>query len=151
MPSAWDLLQRFRPVGAPGRSTGVAVPVDRQAELQLELQPVLRDLDDVVLGCNDIRRRAEVQSARWHDRAARRADALLAEAHSEAERSRADLLAAARSEGEARAARLIAAARAAADAVERRGREDADRRAMSVMAAILAVRSPSDGNRAAAP
>jgi hypothetical protein len=41
LPQARDFLNRFRPAGAPGAASRVAVPADRTAELASELVPVL--------------------------------------------------------------------------------------------------------------
>ena len=44
MPSARDMLQRFRPIGTPGAAAPAGVPADRAAELGRELQPVFDEL-----------------------------------------------------------------------------------------------------------
>lgn len=56
MPALRDLLQRFRPAGAPGAPAAVGVPVDRRARAELELEPVFVALASAMRTSGEIRR-----------------------------------------------------------------------------------------------
>lgn len=55
MPSARDLLQRFKPVGTPGPAARRGVPADRVTELAAELEPVLAMLSETAAEADRIR------------------------------------------------------------------------------------------------
>ncbi|TYB40151.1 hypothetical protein [Actinomadura chibensis] len=117
MPTVRDLLDRFRPAGAPG-AAAVAVPADRRAVLAAELEPVFA----LLTGVEDDRRRIADEAetgARAARAAARERAAVLVE---EARREAAAVRAAARAAVERSAAEdrraLMAAARDEAARVE---------------------------------
>lgn len=64
MPRVRDLLYRFRPSGAPGGAGAAGVPVDREAAVVAELEPLFARLAEVERQCDSI------QGAGHHDAAA---------------------------------------------------------------------------------
>lgn len=89
MPSARDLLQRFRPVGTPGAAAPAGVPVDRVAELSRELQPVFDELAPTVAEVARIREAAEAEARVRLERAAEEARLIVDSARRQAEGERA--------------------------------------------------------------
>ncbi len=90
MAAARDLLERFRPVGTPGPAAAPAgVPVDRRAELEAELGPVLSELSATERECQRIRSSAHAHAERTRLEAAARATGVIAGARSRAEAERA--------------------------------------------------------------
>jgi hypothetical protein len=87
-----DLLERFRPAGAPGAATPAGVPSDRAAALSDELGPVLALLADVEEECARIRREGDELAARVRADAAARAAATLAGGRDRAEAARAEVV-----------------------------------------------------------
>ena len=75
-----DLLQRFRPAGAPGTAATAGVPADRVAELSAELEPVLALLDEVTEVAGRIRAEGTRDAARVRAAAGERARTLVATA-----------------------------------------------------------------------
>jgi hypothetical protein len=147
-----DILQRFRPTGAPGAAASAGVPADRRARAEAELQPVFAALTATVDTCVEIRRIGTALALAHTTAAAHRAAAVVAgatrvgpdERCAAAERARADL------------ASELAAIRAGAvrDAERVRRRADAvtsglvDRAVGHVRADILALdlsRRPTGG------
>ncbi|HEX7745917.1 MAG TPA: hypothetical protein VF462_11720, partial [Micromonosporaceae bacterium] len=55
MPAVRELLDRFRPAGAPGAASAAGVPADRQTTASAELDPVFAALADVVAKCAGLR------------------------------------------------------------------------------------------------
>ena len=86
-----DLLERFRPAGAPGAATSTGVPSDRVAELADELGPVLSLLADTERECARIRQEGDDVAARVQADAVARAAATLAGARDRAEEARAEV------------------------------------------------------------
>jgi vacuolar-type H+-ATPase subunit H len=126
VPSARDLLQRFRPAGAPGPAAATGVPADRVAERAVELGPLFARLQDTTGAVARIRADAAAEADRRRQQARERASARVAEARLEADAIRAAALAEAQ-RGAASAARTSAeqaAARAAS--ITRRSREVLD-------------------------
>jgi hypothetical protein len=68
VPGVREWLDRFRPAGAPGAATAVAVPVDRREVARAELEPVFAAL------AGDIDRAAEHRNAMIAEAARRRDD-----------------------------------------------------------------------------
>lgn len=64
MPQIRDLLERFRPAGAPGAAARAGVPADRSHELADELAPVLTLLDRTDAECGRIIAGAHHQAQR---------------------------------------------------------------------------------------
>jgi hypothetical protein len=120
MPTARDLLQRFRPVGAPGAAAPAGVPADRVAELGRELQPVFDALADAQEEAARIREAGAAQARALHDRAVEQAAALLQAARQDAVATRAETTGALVARGAAEARSVLAAADAEVAAVGRR-------------------------------
>lgn len=93
MASTRDLLQRFRPAGAPGAATATGVPADRVQERDVELAPVFELLTETVTEAARIRREAATEAERRRQRAREAAVARIAEARLEAESIRAQAVA----------------------------------------------------------
>ncbi len=83
-----DLLERFRPAGAPGAATPAGVPSDRRAALSDELGPVLALLSDTEGECARIRHEGDDLASRVRADAAARAAATLAAGRDRAEAAR---------------------------------------------------------------
>lgn len=83
------ILERLRPVGAPGGAAASGVPPDREAELAAELGPVLTRLATVQQDCDHIRAAAAAEADRRRQAAAELARQILIEAQrtADAERS----------------------------------------------------------------
>jgi hypothetical protein len=101
-----DLLQRLRPVGAPGAAGPVAVPAHADDVLAAELAPVFDALEPVLVECDAIRSTAATAAA-----------AEIAAAEQDARRVIADAVSRAPGERAAAAARIRRTADAAADAL----------------------------------
>ncbi|HEV7187340.1 MAG TPA: hypothetical protein VGN28_05545 [Blastococcus sp.] len=90
MPSARELLQRFRPVGTPGAAAPAGVPADRATELSRELQPVFDELATTTEEVGRIRAAAAEQARVRRDGAAEEARRIVQTARLQAEAERAD-------------------------------------------------------------
>ncbi|HEV7213027.1 MAG TPA: hypothetical protein VGN47_15055 [Blastococcus sp.] len=148
MPSARDLLQRFRPVGAPGAAAPAGVPADRTAELGRELQPVFDDLAATVEEVARIRAASAEEARARRDRAAAEARRIVEAARRQAEGERADTAARRLRHAEAESATAVAAARQEAAGIARRAQE----RSADYVARILdAVARPETPEPVPAP
>jgi hypothetical protein len=136
---ARDLLERFRPVGAPGAAAPAGVPVDRVAELSRELQPVFDELLEVQERCAELRAAAEVEARRRRDRGAEEARTIVAAARLDAEAQRADAAGRVREEAERESAATVAAAEREAAEIRRRVAERLDDHVARVVAALRAI------------
>ncbi len=123
MPGLGDLLDRFRPVGAPGGATAAGVPVDRRAEALAELEPVFAALDRTEREAESIRARGRLQAEQTRERATTGAADIRSTARVDADAARAAAFArvrqadeAASLEGEGATDRSVAAQRRLADA-----------------------------------
>jgi hypothetical protein len=116
-----DLLERFRPAGAPGAAAPAGIPADRNRQLQDELGQVLALLSDTEAECDAIRRAASERADRVRRDAATRAAATSAAAREQADAARAEAAARQRRRNEARAAEEL---------------RDAQHRARDVMARV---------------
>jgi vacuolar-type H+-ATPase subunit H len=116
MPGVRDLLDRFRPAGAPGAASATGVPADRRADLDAELEPVFAALAPVEAECDRAVHDAERDAARTAAWARSRAAALVAAAEEAVSAERAGA-----------AARAAAHGRDEADRVAEAGRRDAER------------------------
>lgn len=137
MLSARELLERFRPVGAPGAAAPAGVPVDRIAEVSRELQPVFDELADVQQRCADIRAAAAAAARARRDGGAAEARAIVAAARLDAEAQRADAAARERRETEQESAATIAAAEREAAEIHHRAEERLDGHVAHVVSAVL--------------
>ncbi|HZP51330.1 hypothetical protein [Actinocrinis sp.] len=74
------ILRRFKPAGAPGAAIGAAVPADRTAEHDAELQPLFASLEDAEAEAHQLRARAAAEAADIRQEARRRAESIVEEA-----------------------------------------------------------------------
>lgn len=120
MPGVRDLLDRFRPAGAPGPAGIAGVPADRQDSVAAELKPVFAALAEVEEECERLRRDAARAAARHADAADAQAHALVAGARNGAGAERAAAAARVREDAAAEVAHLEASAAGEADEIRRR-------------------------------
>jgi hypothetical protein len=107
MPRISDLLDRFRPAGAPGPAAAAGIPADRRAAAEDELTPVFTALTDVEHICEAMREAARVAAEERTARADREAAALLRRAREDAAAVRAETAARLRAAGEEELAGLL--------------------------------------------
>ena len=117
MPVLTDLLDRFRPAGAPGPAAAAAVPAEPGAEAQRELAPIFAALSDVERECGRIRDAAAGRAAQRVRRAERAAAELIRAARQEAPAERARVAAEVRAQGAAELAEIAARGEAQAATV----------------------------------
>ena len=117
-----DLLERFRPAGAPGAATPAGVPSDRSAALSDELGPVLAMLADTEQECARIRREGDDLAARVRADAAARAAATLAGGRDRADAARAEVVELQHRRSKADAERELSQAHRTIAAIERTSR-----------------------------
>jgi hypothetical protein len=125
-----DLLQRFRPSGAPGAATAAGVPADRRARAEAELEPVFAALAPTVVRCAEMRRVGAALAAGRDSGAARQAQTILAAATRTEPDERADAGAEVRTS--------LAAEFAAIDAEAARETDQVRRHAAAVMTVLVA-------------
>lgn len=142
MPSARDLLQRFRPAGAPGPATATGVPADRVEERASELDPLFRLLEDAVAEAARIRSEADAEAERRREQARDQAVARVAAARLGADSIRADALAAAQQEAEAAATLVAEHARVVAEDIGARARQTLDADVLDVVARVRRALGP---------
>ena len=123
MPAVRDLLERFRPAGAPGAASAAGVPADRRATVAAELEPIFAALDEVTRKCEALRLTASRAADRQVAHAEQQASALVARAATEAEAERAAASAQLRSRAVREVAEIAARAAVDADAVRRDGEQ----------------------------
>lgn len=131
-----DLLQRFRPAGAPGTAAAAGVPADRVAELSAELEPVLAQLDETGEEAVRIRAEGSREAARIRAEAEQRARTMVATAVREAEGDRLAAAARVNQRAAAEAAQTVAVARAEAAELRREADERLQQYADRVLAAV---------------
>jgi len=141
MATARDLLQRFRPLGAPGAAAPPGVPADRRAERDRELQPLFDALADVQEEAGRIRAAATAQALVQREQAEQQAASLLRSARRDAATARAEAAAAAAARVEEESRRVLAEAEADAAAVARRAEE---RYAGLVDTVVRGIRAAAD-------
>lgn len=150
MPGVGDVLQRFRPAGAPGAAAAAGVPVDRVAEVEAELAPVFLLLEEVERACARIREQGATEAENRRRAALAAVDRVLAEAHEQAAVEHANSALRRRRQHDDERRQLLAAAAREADEVRRRARERMpgliDRVVLEVRHRVLAT---SDGGPAA--
>jgi hypothetical protein len=110
VPRVRNLLDRFRPAGAPGAATSAGVPADRRASAVRELEPIFAELGPVVRQCATIRREATAAAADHVAQSAERARTLIARAQREGEAERAATASALRAQAEDAARQRVAEA-----------------------------------------
>lgn len=99
MPRVRDVLQRFRPSGAPGAATAAGVPVDRTGELAAELEPVFALLAETERECATLLDRAREEEAAIRARDAERARSIVATGRARLDAERAAATARSRGRG----------------------------------------------------
>lgn len=117
------ILDRLRPVGAPGGVARVGVPADPRDSLRRELAPVFACLEPVLRECARVRQEAEAAARQRREEAVGRADDILAKARAKGEAERTRAAASARVEAMSEAERSLAAGRERAAQVRRRGEQ----------------------------
>ncbi len=142
MPGVREILDRFRPAGAPGGATRAGVPVDRAETLVIELRPVFDELAPVLQECARIGREVAETAQRRESEAARRALAIVARARTASEAERAAAAASARARVARETERTMSVARDDAEAVRLRGEQ---RRARLLAAVLDLVRADLHG------
>jgi hypothetical protein len=147
MPRARDLLERFRPLGAPGPAAPAGVPADRGAELGRELEPVFAALADTLAEAARIRAAGAAEAGGRRARATEQARAVVETARTHADAERAAAAVGLRSRTEAETAATLAAAAREADEITRRVRERLPAQVDRVVAAVRAAVAgpPEDG------
>jgi vacuolar-type H+-ATPase subunit H len=123
VPAVRDLLERFRPAGAPGAATAAGVPADRRATVEAELEPIFGALDEVTRQGEETRLTASRAADHRLADAQQQARAIVARAATEAEAERAAAAAQLRSRAAREVAEIAAGAAAAAHAVRRDGEQ----------------------------
>ena len=96
MPRLRDVLDRFRPAGAPGQASAVGVPADLGAGLAAELEPLFARLVPVEKACEDLLESARRDAATVGADAARQAGRTVALARRRLDAERAGAVATAR-------------------------------------------------------
>lgn len=107
MPRARDLLERFRPAGAPGGATAAGTPVDHTADMASELAPVFAALAETQTECAQLLDSARADAAATLARAREQANAVRDSAR---ERVPAERTAAAAAAVEAERGRVVSEA-----------------------------------------
>lgn len=123
MPRARDLLYRFRPAGAPGAASATAVPLDREADLAEELQPLFAQLASTETECAAIRAAGRRDASDIRERETERARGIVAGANGRMTAERAAASADAQQQAVAVTDALLAAAESDAEAVRARVEE----------------------------
>lgn len=141
MARARDLLDRFRPVGAPGAATAVGVPADRLAEVSQELEPVLALLDDVAAECTVVRADGERRARRLREEGLQRVARLQAAGRAQARAARAEEAARAQQRVEQERTRVLADGEREAALVLDRARLHQQALAERAVAGLLPVTS----------
>lgn len=134
MPRVRELLNRFRPAGAPGAASGAGVPVDRRAGVEAELEPVFAALEETQRECARLREAALAAASASGTETAGRAASIVEQARLDATAIRAEAAAEARQ----RAAKEIAEVGAAAAEQVDEVRRAAQLRRPELVAAVVA-------------
>lgn len=143
MPRVRDLLQRFRPAGAPGAASRTGVPVDRRADLAAELAPLFAQLASTERLCADIRDRSQHDLADIRARDTERASRILAAASARIEAERAASTVAIQHRAEAESVAELTAAQHAAAELQRRALERMPAYVERVVAAVYELLDPA--------
>ena len=138
MPRLRDILERWRPAGAPGSAGGVGVPSDRLAAVAQELEPVFAALAEVEQACHRLGEEAQEAAAARLSEAGGQARTLIARGRVDAEAERAAAAARVRELVSADIAHLAAEAEKAADEVRRAAASHRSQQLARVMARVRA-------------
>ena len=120
MPGVLDLLDRLRPVVAPGADAPSAVPADRRHEAESELADVFGVVEDYRHEADRVRTAAKAWAERLLHDADQRAERIVEGARRQAAAVRAEAAAAVRADAEADLTAITAEAAVRADDVRRR-------------------------------
>jgi flagellar biosynthesis/type III secretory pathway protein FliH len=120
MPRVSDLLDRFRPAGAPGPAGAAGVPAGRGAAAQEEPGPVFAALSTVEHQCAALGEAARTAARELTEQAQREAAELIRRAQADAEAERAQAAARLRTAAEDELAGLVARAEAEAREIRER-------------------------------
>ena len=118
MPSAADILRRFRFHAVPGAPAPAGVPVDKTTQLEAELAPVFSMLEGVQLRAEEIVDEALADAARRRSETDERGRRIVAQARKEAVSARSGSAATLLSHMERQRTALLAEARREARRVE---------------------------------
>jgi hypothetical protein len=120
MPGFRDLLSRFRAAGAPGAPGAAGMPVDRRADVAVELEPVFAALAETTADCEQLRASSAAEAQRCLAEAGRRAAAIVAQAEGAVPAVRAQAMSRMRRRAEGDVAAAEERSRAAAEEITRR-------------------------------
>lgn len=138
MPTVRNLLDRFRPAGAPGAPSAAGVPADRRASAAAELAPVFAALASTARQCAALRAAAADDGARQEAEAIEQARTLVARSRVDAQAQRSAAATTAYQHGAAEAARIGERATAQSEAIQREAQRD---QPALVAAAVARVRA----------
>jgi cell division septum initiation protein DivIVA len=123
VPSVLDLLDRLRPVVAPGADTASAVPADRRHEAESELAEVFAVIEDYREEADGIRTAARAKADQLLGDAAKHAEHIVEAAQRQADAARAEAAAAVHSDAEADLTAITAGAARRASELRHRANE----------------------------
>lgn len=135
---ARDILQRFRPAGAPGSAGPVGVPADAARRRTRELDLVFEALAATIAECQAIREAGEREAGEIEERAEQDARRIAVEARLRAADQRADAAAQVRQDADRQADEAIGTARREAAELLARGRPRIEALAARVAALVRA-------------
>lgn len=133
---ARDVLQRFRPAGAPGPAGPVGVPGDAARRRARELDLVFEALAPTVAECQAIREAGEREAADLEQRAEQDVHRIAVEARLRAAEQRVDAAARMRQDADRQAEEAIGTARREAAELLARGEPRIDALAARVVARV---------------
>ena len=147
MPALSDILRRFRFHGVPGAPSSVAVPADRDAEAERELDPVFAELRSSLQFSQEVVSTAEKEAERRRAYGHEQARQILDEARSGAAAARAQAAAARLAAGELECRRVLAEGRREAERVARVAETRIPALVEKVVEQVLVIAPPSGGSR----
>jgi vacuolar-type H+-ATPase subunit H len=145
MPTAGDILRRFRFHGVPGAPATSGVPVDRARQVALELAPLFALLEDTEQHAARIIEHATQDAVRQRAAGSEEAQQILAVARSDAHAARAQSAAIRLDAAEAERTALLAHARGEADRILRVGNERIPALVEELVGRVLAMGEHSTG------
>jgi len=148
MVRARDILYRFRPAGAPGAAGAAGVPVDRAADLEAELAPVLALLADTEAACDALIEEARRRAAARHVRDLESVRAMAEAATSDAAAARAAAATATTQAAETELRTIRDTASMEAEELRRRASARVPDCAVRVVELVRGVRDPTGAEEA---
>ncbi|HTI22751.1 MAG TPA: hypothetical protein VL652_17280 [Kutzneria sp.] len=139
MPGVAELLDRLRPVVAPGADASSGVPADRRHEAESELTEVFAVIADVQRDADRLRTAATVRAEQLRQDADHRAAQLVDSARQQAEAVRAEAAAAARVDADRDLTAITDDADAVAAGIRRRAERELPGVVDDVVAAAMTV------------